>query len=259
MNDTPQPLITHLLELRRRLIHMFLALILCSVISYIFSDHIFQILVRPLTQLLHNQGLERRLIYTGLTEAFLTYLKIAFFSGFFISFPYIANQIWLFIAPGLYERERRFVRLILVATPTLFLLGSAFAYFVVFPAAYSFFLSFEAPGSNGMMPIQLEPRVGEYLAFVMRLIIAFGMCFQLPVVLMLLASTGMVTAKKLLNHWRIAVVAIFTIAAIITPPDLFSMIGLAFPLLILYGLSIFMVRLFERRSPKEPDTCLISK
>lgn len=259
MIDTPQPLIAHVLELRRRLIRIFLALIICSIGSYFFADHIFQILVKPLSQLLKSQGLERRLIYTGLTEAFLTYLKIAFFSGFFLSFPYMANQVWLFIAPGLYDRERRFVRFILLATPTLFLIGSAFAYFIVFPAAYTFFLSFEVPGSNGTMPIQLEPRVGEYLAFVMRLIIAFGLSFQLPVVLMLLASTGLVTTKKLLRHWRIAVVAIFAIAAIITPPDLFSMIGLAFPLLILYGLSILMVRLFERRSSKEPDICLTSK
>ncbi len=259
MNDTPQPLINHLLELRSRLIRIFLALIACSIFSYLFADHIFQILVRPLSNILQGQGLERRLIYTGLTEAFLTYLKIAAFSGFFLSFPYLANQLWLFIAPGLYERERRFVRFILIATPALFLLGSAFAYFVVFPAAYTFFLSFEAPGSNGMMPIQLEPRVGEYLTFVMRLIIAFGLSFQLPVLLMLLASSGFVTTQTLINHWRIAVVAIFTIAAIITPPDLFSMIGLAFPLLILYGLSILMVRIFERRSSKDSDTCLTSK
>lgn len=257
MNDTPQPLVAHLLELRRRLIRIFLTLILATVISYFFADQIFQILVYPLAKILHSQGLERRLIYTGLTEAFLTYLKIALFSGFFLTFPYMANQVWLFIAPGLYEQEKKFVRFILLATPILFLVGSAFAYFIVFPAAYTFFLSFEAPGSNGMMPIQLEPRVGEYLAFVMRLIIAFGMSFQLPVVLMILASTGLVTTKKLLHHWRIAVVAIFAIAAIITPPDLFSMIGLAFPLLILYGLSILVVRLFERRSSKE-DPCLTS-
>jgi sec-independent protein translocase protein TatC len=259
MIDKPQPLINHLVELRQRLIHSFLAFIGCSVISYFFADTLFQILVRPLANLLQQQGLERRLIYTGLTEAFLTYLKIAAFSGFFFAFPYIASQLWFFIAPGLYHRERRFIQFILIATPILFILGSAFAYFIVFPQAYTFFLSFEMPGANGMLPIQLEPRVGEYLTFVMRLIIAFGLSFQLPVILTLLAATGLITTQKLLRHWRIAIVAIFTIAAIITPPDLFSMIGLAIPLLFLYGLSIFLVKLFERRSLKEPDICLTSK
>jgi sec-independent protein translocase protein TatC len=259
MNDTPQPLLEHLLELRRRLLRSFMVLGICSVGAYLYSEQIFQILVRPLAILLQQQDLERKLIYTGLTEAFLTYLKVAVFSGLFFSFPYIASQLWFFIAPGLYARERHFFRFILLATPLLFILGAAFAYFIVFPAAYTFFLSFEVPGANGILPIQLEPRVGEYLAFVMRLIFAFGLSFQLPVALVLLALTKVITTHQLLRHWRIAVVAIFTIAAIITPPDLFSMIGLALPLLVLYGLSIIMVRIVESRQSKDAETCLISE
>jgi sec-independent protein translocase protein TatC len=194
---------------------------------------------------LQTKGEGRRLIYTGLTEAFLTYIKVAAFAAGFIAFPLIASQIWLFIAPGLYRHERKLFVGLLIATPILFFLGAAFAYTVIFPAAYQFFLSFESAAAAGSLPIQLEAKVNEYLSFVMRLIFAFGICFEMPVVLTLLASIDLVTRQGLIQKWRIAILLIFIIAAIITPPDILSMLGLALPLIILYGLSIVMVTFLE--------------
>jgi sec-independent protein translocase protein TatC len=245
-HDAPQPLIHHLIELRQRLIYAIIGFFSAFAICYFYSEEIFQFLVQPLATLLQEKG-PRRLIYTGLTEAFITYIKVAAFAAAFLSFPIVAVQIWMFIAPGLYRKERKVFVPLLIATPILFLIGAAFAYYVIFPAAYAFFLSFETPGSTGQLPIQLEAKVNEYLSFVMRLIFAFGISFELPVLLTLLANVGMVTSQGLITKWRFAVVGIFIIAAIITPPDMLSMIGLAIPLIILYGISILMVRWVEIR------------
>jgi sec-independent protein translocase protein TatC len=254
--DQAQPLIQHLIELRTRFIYVLLVFFGLSILSYCVSNHIFQFLLHPLQQIFSQLGLERKLIYTGLTEAFLTYLKVSMFAGFFLTFPYFASQMWLFISPGLFRHEQKLLRLILLATPLFFLLGAAFAYWFIFPNAYKFFLSFESLGDNGTIPIQLEPRVSEYLSFVMRLIIAFGVSFQLPVLLTVLASMGMVTKKALIEKWRISVVSIFAVAAVITPPDILSMVGLAAPLVLLYGLSIFAVARVERtREKKEVQSC----
>jgi sec-independent protein translocase protein TatC len=244
--DTPQPLIHHLLELRQRLIYALIGFFAAFVLCYAYSEEIFQFLVQPLATLLQEKG-HRRLIYTGLTEAFLTYIKVAAFAAAFLSFPIIASQVWMFIAPGLYRKERKVFVPLLIATPALFLIGAAFAYYVIFPVAYAFFLSFETPGSTGQLPIQLEAKVNEYLSFVMRLIFAFGISFELPVLLTLLANVGIVTSQGLIAKWRFAVVGIFIVAAIITPPDMLSMVGLAIPLIILYGLSILMVRWVEHK------------
>lgn len=228
-------------------------------LCYYWSEAIFQFLVQPLEDLLKHKG-NRRLIYTGLTEAFLTYVKVAAFSAVFISFPIVATQIWRFMAPGLYRDEKKIFRGLLAATPILFFVGALFAYYIVFPAAYSFFLSFETVGANGHLPIELEAKVNEYLSFVIRLVFAFGASFELPVVLTLLASVGVVTSSALISKWRIAIVAIFVVAALITPPDMLSMIGLAVPLIVLYGLSILMVRSVERRyqKKKDNDLCMTS-
>lgn len=244
--DTPQPLLYHLIELRQRLIYALVGFFVAFVLCYTFAEEIFRFLVQPLATLLQEKG-HRRLIYTGLTEAFLTYIKVSAFAAAFLSFPVIASQVWMFIAPGLYRQERKVFIPLLIATPVLFLMGAAFAYYVIFPVAYTFFLSFETPGSAGQLPIQLEAKVNEYLSFVMRLIFAFGMSFELPVLLTLLANVGMVTSQGLITKWRFAIVGIFIVAAIVTPPDMLSMVGLAIPLIILYGVSIFMVRWVERR------------
>lgn len=246
LSDTPQPFLNHLLELRQRLIYAFIGFLIAFSFCYAFAEEIFRFLVQPLATLLQEKG-HRRLIYTGLTEAFLTYVKVSAFAAAFLSFPVVASQLWMFMAPGLYRQERKVFVPLLIATPILFLIGAAFAYYVVFPVAYTFFLSFEAPGSTGQLPIQLEAKINEYLSFVMRLIFAFGVSFELPVLLTLLANAGMVTSQGLIAKWRFAVVGIFIVAAIITPPDLLSMVGLAIPLIILYGLSVFMVRWVERR------------
>lgn len=236
MTDTPQPLITHLTELRQRLIYCVGVFIVLCGINYYFSEQIFSFLAKPLGEI--AQG--RRLIYTSLTEAFTTYVKVSLFGAFFLTFPFIAIQVWKFVAPALYQKEKRFFKWLLIATPLLFLMGALFAYYVIFPTAYTFFLSFES--MNGAMPIQLEAKVDEYLNFVMRLILAFGICFEMPVILALLALSNIVTYKMLKQHWRIAVVIIFAVAAVITPPDLMSMLGLAIPLVLLYALTLLMVK-----------------
>lgn len=243
--DQAQPFLLHLIELRQRLIYCVIAFLSFFSVAYFFSAEIFEFLVRPLSDLLKGQG--RRLIYTGLTEAFLTYLKVAMFTSFCGSFPLIAIQIWAFIAPGLFRAEKKVLLPFLLATPVLFFIGAAFAYYYVFPQAYAFFLSFESVATETMLAVQLEAKVNEYLSFVMRLILSFGICFEMPVLLALLGKFGFLSAKGLLSKWRVAVVSITALSAIITPPDLFSMIALALPLIVLYGISILMVRLCEQK------------
>src|SRR3954469_20076873 len=172
------PLLDHLIELRTRLMYSFLAVFAAFLVCYYFSADIYAFLVRPLANLLGNEG--RRMIYTGLTEAFFTYVKVAFWAGTFLSFPIIASQLWMFVAPGLYRHERNAFLPFLAATPIMFLVGASFVYYVMLPYSIRFFLGYEVPGGAGQMPIQLEARVGEYLGFVMTLIFAFGLCFELP-------------------------------------------------------------------------------
>lgn len=244
-----QPLLSHLLELRKRLIFSLLAVLAGFIVCYIFAPQIYGFLVRPLA--LVTEGEHRRLIYTGLTEAFVTYIKLALWAGCFLAFPVIASQIWMFVAPGLYKHERRAFLPFLIATPVLFLAGAAVAYYCVFPLAWKFFLSFEMPPAPGTLPIQLEARVSEYLSLSMTVIFAFGVAFELPVILVLLTRVGLLSSEKLSKFRRYAIVLIFIAAAILTPPDVISMTSLAVPLVLLYELSILGAKWVEKTRSQE--------
>ncbi|HMU52437.1 MAG TPA: twin-arginine translocase subunit TatC, partial [Geminicoccaceae bacterium] len=224
IDDREMPLLDHLIELRNRLMYSAIAVIAGFLICYAFADDIYGFLVRPLAHAYEGQT-GRRMIYTGLTEAFFTYLKVAFFAGAFLTFPFVASQLWLFIAPGLYRKEKQAFLPFLVATPILFFAGGAFVYYFIFPLAWRFFLSFETPGVGpDALPIQLEARVGEYLDLVMKLIFAFGLCFQLPVLLTLLGRVGIVTAAGLSRNPPYPLVIPLIVAAGLTPPHLVSQI-----------------------------------
>jgi sec-independent protein translocase protein TatC len=245
INDKPMPLLDHLIELRRRLMWSIAAFLVCFVVCYHFSAAIYGFLAQPLVDILEQQsGTPRRLIFTQLYEVFFTYLRVAFFGAAFIAFPVIASQIWLFVAPGLYRSEKRAMLPFLAATPVLFLLGAALAYYFVFPFAWRFFISFESP-TGSSVPIQLEAKVSEYLDLVMKLIFAFGVTFELPVLLTLLAKVGIVSSKGLRKFRRYAYVGMFVIAAILAPPDVITQTGLAIPLIGLYEISILCAKLVE--------------
>ena len=246
-NDNEGNFVSHLTELRKRLINSFIFLFVFFIICYFFSDHIYGFLVDPYAQAVQDDGTQRRLIFTALQETFLTYLKVSFFAAFFITSPFILIQVWKFIAPGLYKHEKLAIMPYLVATPILFFLGGILVYYLIMPLAIKFFLSFESTGITTNLPIQLEAKVNEYLSLIMKLIFAFGLSFQLPVVLSLLARIGVVDSKFLRERRKYVVIIIFAAAAILTPPDPVTQIGLAIPLLILYELSIFSVNIIEKK------------
>jgi len=245
------PLLDHLVELRRRLMYSVLAILVLFIVSYVFATDIYGFLVQPLADILAEKGAERRMIFTALHEAFFTYVKVAFFAAMFLGFPVLAVQVWKFVAPGLYKNERHAFLPFLIATPGLFFLGGAMAYYVIFPLAWRFFLGFELSGDSGGLPIQLEAKVDQYLSLVMQLIFAFGLCFEMPVVLILLARVGLFSSQDMRQKRRYAVVVAFVCAAVLTPPDVISQIGLALPIILLYEMSIYAVRFMEKRQEKE--------
>lgn len=249
IDDTKAPLLDHLIELRTRLIRSVLAILVLFLVCYYFAEHIYAFLVRPLAAIYTRQG--ARLIFTALHEVFFTYVKVSLFAAIMLAFPYIAIQIWKFVAPGLYKNEKKAFLPFLVFTPILFFSGAALVYYVIFPLAWKFFLSFESPGVDGSLPIQLEAKVNEYLALVMKLIFAFGLSFELPLLLTLLARVGLATSKGLAQKRKYAIVAAFVAAAILTPPDPISQISLAVPIILLYEGSILAVRMVERRRARE--------
>ena len=249
-NSEKSGFISHLVELRQRLINSFIFLFSFFVVCYFFSEEIYSFLVQPYADAVKDDNVNRRLIFTALQETFLTYLRVSFFAAFFVSSPIILIQLWKFIAPGLYENEKKAILPYLVVTPILFLFGGMLVYYLIMPLAIKFFLSFEASSINSALPIQLEAKVNEYLSLVMKLIFAFGLSFQLPVILSLLARVGFIDSVFLKERRKYVVVIIFVAAAILTPPDPITQIGLAIPLLILYELSIFSVKIIEKRKNK---------
>jgi sec-independent protein translocase protein TatC len=245
INDKEMPLLDHLAELRRRLLWSAVAFLIAFLICYHFAARIYEFLAAPLAHALEARGQKPELIYTALYEAFFTYIKVAIFGAAFLSFPVVASQLWLFIAPGLYKREKRAMLPFLVVTPVLFFLGGALAYYVIFPTAWKFFLSFQntSPGSD--VQIDLMAKVSDYLSLVMKLIFAFGLSFELPVLLTLLGKVGIITSASLRKYRRYAYVGCFILAAILTPPDILTQCGLAGPLILLYEISVFSVKMVE--------------
>ena len=249
MNDdkiNQSSFVGHLTELRSWLIKSFIFLFIFFIICYFFAENIYAFLVEPYAEAVKDDKINRRLIFTALHETFITYLKVAFFAAMFVSSPLILTQIWKFIAPGLYKDEKKALLPYLIATPTLFLLGGMLVYYLVMPLAIKFFLSFETTSQLNTLPIQLEAKVNEYLSLIMRLIFAFGISFQLPVLLSLLARVGFINSEYLKKRRKYVVVIIFVVAALLTPPDPITQIGLGIPLLILYELSILAVKVIEK-------------
>ena len=249
IDESQAPLLDHLIELRTRLVRCVIALGFTFLICLYFAEDVFSFLVRPLTQAFpHGEG---RLIYTKLYEAFFVEIKVALFAAFFISFPIIANQLWAFVAPGLYAKEKKALLPFLVATPVLFLAGASLAYFVVMPTAFKWFLGFE--GTRGGLKLEALPGTGDYLNLVMQFILAFGISFLLPVLLLLLNRAGIVSRAQMVRARRYAIVAIFVVAAVATPPDVVSQLLLAAPLILLFEGSLLVMRFTEKRRAKEAE------
>jgi sec-independent protein translocase protein TatC len=249
-DEKKMPLLEHLVELRRRLLLSAVGFILAFFICFYFAQDMFNFLAAPLAEYFHDAA-GRRFIYTDLTEPFFTNVKLAAFGALCISFPIIAGQIYAFVAPGLYKNERQAFLPFLVATPFMFVVGAAFFYYVLLPYAIKFFAGFEQPAGPDILPVQMENKVGEYIGFVMTLIFAFGLCFELPVLLSLLARVGLVTSQGLKAKRRYAIVIVFLVAAVVTPPDVFSQVSLALPILALYEISIILAKMIEKKRAKE--------
>ena len=241
--ETSMNFLDHLKELRQKLIYSIIFFILSFIVSFYFSQSIFEFLAKPLTSILQDGN---GLIYTALQEAFLTNVKVAFFTAAFISFPFLSFQIWSFISPGLLKKEKKISLPSLIAIPFLFLLGAAVVYYLISPIAWKFFLSFQTSQADSIN-ITLQAKMNEYLSLMMTFIFAFGLAFQLPVILLLLVRVGVLTIQQLVSFRKYAIVLAFIFAAIITPPDPFSQISLALPVIILYEVSILISRFLSKK------------
>jgi sec-independent protein translocase protein TatC len=244
-------LLEHLTELRQRVIYAILAFVVAFILCYSFAEDIYGVLMQPLKDIMDETGGSHRMIFTDLTEAFFTYLKVAAFGAFFVAFPFIATQLWIFVAPGLYRNEQKAFLPFLIGSPFLFILGTLLVYFMVIPWAWEFLLGFQTTGAETPLPIQLEAKVDQYLSLIMKLIFAFGISFQLPILLTLLVRAGLVSADWLAKKRKYAVVIVFSFAAVITPPDVISQVGLAVPMLALYEISILIARRIEKKRAQQ--------
>jgi sec-independent protein translocase protein TatC len=250
IDNSKAPLLDHLIELRGRLLKSVVALLLCFAVCFYFSDKLFAFLVQPLKEAFGPAG--GRLVYTKLYEAFFVQVKVALFGAFFLAFPIIANQLWAFVAPGLYAKEKRAFLPFLIATPVLFTAGAALAYYFVMPTAFHFFLKFQ--GNSGGLAVEALPSTDAYLTLVMQFILAFGISFLMPVLLMLLNHAGIVSRAQLISMRRYMIVVAFIIAAVLTPPDVVSQLMLAVPLILLYELTIITIWFTDRRTTKAEET-----
>ena len=236
----------HLIELRNRFIYFFLFFSISFLISYIFIENIFNFIINPLIDSVDFKE-NKRLIYTGLAEAFLSYLKLALISGFVISSPFFIYQIWAFVAPGLLKKEKKIIFPFLFLIPIMFILGFLFVYYFIIPLAWDFFVGFDTSISNNDFSIELEPKINEYISITLKLAIAFGLAFQLPTAIFLLTLLGLTSPIDLQKKRRFVIVIIFLVAALITPPDIISQVGLAVPIIFLYEISIFISKFFEKK------------
>ena len=248
-DDMPEmPFMQHFVELRGRLIYTLAGFLIAFISSFHYANHVYDFLAKPLIDVMVAKGHENpRMIFTGVAEGFFTQLRLAMGMALFLTLPLILSQIWMFVAPGLYKHERSAFLPFIIATPILFAAGAAMAYYLVFPMAWTFFLSYESVGTGGV-PIMLEAKVNEYLSIVMNMILAFGFCFELPVLLVLLNKIGFVAAKTLADGRRYAIVAILIVAAIVTPPDVVSQLLLAIPMYLLYEISVWICIWQEKRA-----------
>jgi sec-independent protein translocase protein TatC len=247
IDDSKAPLLDHLIELRGRLLKCVYALFITGAICFYFSEQLFAVLVHPLKEAFGDGG--GRLVYTKLYEAFFVQVKIAVFGAFCLSFPIIANQLWAFVAPGLYAKEKKALLPFILATPFLFAMGASLAYFVVMPTAFHFFLEFQ--GNSSGLQVEALPSADAYLGLVMQFILAFGISFLMPVLLMLLNRAGFVSRAQLIGLRRYMIVAAFILAAVLTPPDVVSQLMLAIPLLLLYEITIIAIWFTDRKQEKE--------
>ena len=275
LEESKMPLLEHLVELRRRLLYSFAGFLVVFFACFAVANELYQFLAAPLLDALQADATQREIvegavanqpgqviqqisstpgmIFTSLPEVFFTYIKVAFFFAAFLTFPLFEIQFWKFVAPGLYRKEKKAFLPFLIMTPVLFFVGASFVYFVIFPIAWEFFLSFQTLGGEGDINITLLPKVNEYLSIVMQLIFAFGICFQLPIVMTLLSRTGVMSAQSMADKRKYAIVGVFVIAAIFTPPDPLSQLLLAIPVVLLYEISIWIARVTEKRRAAEDD------